>query len=104
MLTDLRYAFRSLRRSRGFAIAVIGTLAIGIGANATMFALVDRLMLSPPPKLRDAGSLENIGIAFGNGVEKFTTTTMSYPAFEDLRSRVSGFAGVAATQVSPTIL
>jgi hypothetical protein len=44
---DVRHAVRSLRRSPGFSTGVIATLALGIGANAAMFGVVDRLMYRP---------------------------------------------------------
>src|SRR5262245_46276862 len=51
-MQDLRYALRGLRRRKVFAAGVILTLALGIGANATMFGLVDRMLFRAPPTLR----------------------------------------------------
>ena len=48
---DVRYAVRGLRRMPGFAFAVIATLGLGVGANATMFGVVDRLLFRPPAYL-----------------------------------------------------
>jgi putative ABC transport system permease protein len=45
---DIGYAFRGFRRQPGFALLVILTLGLGIGANATMFSVVDRLLVRPP--------------------------------------------------------
>src|SRR5262245_42342626 len=49
MLQDLRFAFRLLGRSRGYAAAAILTLALGIGANTAIFSIVDGAILRPLP-------------------------------------------------------
>ena len=49
LLTDLSFGWRLLRRSPGFAIAAILTLALGIGANTAMFSVADGLLFRPPP-------------------------------------------------------
>lgn len=45
---DLRYAWRGIRRSPGFAVTVIVTIALGLGVNAAMFSLLDHLLMQPP--------------------------------------------------------
>jgi putative ABC transport system permease protein len=51
---DVRYAVRGLRRSPGFTAAVVVTLGLGIGANAAMFGIVDRLLFRAPAYMREA--------------------------------------------------
>src|ERR1700728_5471270 len=59
LVQDFKYALRQMRRSPGFAATVIGTLALGIGAAAAMFTVVDHVLLRPV-SYRDAGRLVTI--------------------------------------------
>jgi len=92
---DLRYAMRGLRRSPGFSTAVVLTLALGIGANAAMFNVVDRLMFRPLAYLRDPGTVHRI--YWQRQVQGRTRTTMStqYTRYLDLRRWTSSFAQLA---------
>src|SRR5215210_4828421 len=60
---DVRYAARALRRNPGFTLGVILTLGLGIGANSSMFAVVDRLMFRPPSLMRDADRVHRVYLA-----------------------------------------
>ena len=84
-LNDFKFAFHSLRRTKGLAITVIVTLALGIGANASIFTLVRGVLLRPLVN-RDENRLIYIRqSARGLGIEN---TTFSVPEIVDLRSRV----------------
>src|SRR5215212_8802355 len=83
---DVAYAARQLRRSPGFAAAVVLTLGIAIAANATMFGIVDRLLLRPPAFLRDPGSTHRVYLArFVTGERsEFAGANISYKRYRDL--------------------
>ncbi len=49
LLTDFRFALRSLSRVKGLALTVVLTLALGIGANAAIFSVVENVLISPFP-------------------------------------------------------
>src|SRR5438093_10181396 len=57
---DLKYALRGLRATPGFASAVIFALALGLGANAAMFGIVDRMLFRPPPMMIDPATAHRV--------------------------------------------
>jgi predicted permease len=85
LLPDLKFALRSLARAKGLSLTVILTLALGIGANASIFSVVRGVLLRPLVN-RDEGRLIYIQqSAHGNGVEN---AAFSVPEIQDLRGRV----------------
>ena len=60
VIQDAMYTLRSLRRTPGFTAAVMITLALGIGANAAMFSLIDHIFFRPPPMMVDPETAHRI--------------------------------------------
>ena len=95
VLQDLRYALRTLRNSPGFAAVAILTIAIGIGANTTIFSWVRSLLLNPLP---GAEQPERI-VAIENTAPDGEPLTTSYLDFRDFRDNlrmvnfVTGYRG-----------
>lgn len=95
-VADLARAARTLRREPGFAALVAITLALGIGANATMFGVVDQLLLRPAPHVRDDGALSLVYFQRQSGDFGVTTgTSASYPTFEAIRAQRALFDDAA---------
>ncbi|MGA2536473.1 MAG: ABC transporter permease [Terracidiphilus sp.] len=90
---DVRFAARQLRRSPGFAIAAVLTLALAIGANAVVFAVLNGLVLRPL-NVPDAASLFTIQ----HGSDKYIV--QSYPDYLDMRDRTRSFNGLAAYTIA----
>jgi len=91
-LQDLRYAIRQLRKSPGFTIAAVLTLAMAIGANAVVFGVLNGLILKPlnVPEARSLYSIERASD---------TNPTHSYPDYLDLRDRNHSFDNLAAYSI-----
>ena len=97
---DLRHAWRGLRRSPGFTAIVTATLALGIGANAAMFGILDRLLFRAPEHVADPDRLVQIHTRWlGSDVVQ---SSQSYRFHKDLIEAVPSFSSVAvATTASP---
>ncbi len=99
--SDLVHGVRALRREPGFTAFVIATLALGIGANAAMFGIVDRLLVSGPSHVRDAASVRRLQVELkpaGMDVER--SGNFGYVTYDALRNARS-FSDVAAYSVVP---
>src|SRR5580698_7794897 len=102
LIQDLRFSFRQIKRSPGFMITAVLTLALGVGPNTAIFSLLDQALLRSLP-VRDPGQLvvlsgtgkawEGHSSNHGAGVEQ----SFSYPMYRDLRDRGTAFEGLIAT-------
>ncbi|MFZ0664089.1 MAG: ABC transporter permease [Acidobacteriaceae bacterium] len=87
---DIRYALRQLRRSPGFTIAAVLTLALGIGAAAAMFSVLEAVVLRPLP-YRNADRIVFIKTKASAGYQQ----SESWPEYQDMRRLNSKFSVVA---------
>ena len=91
LLQDGRYAIRGLVHSPGFAITVILTLGLGIGANAAMFAVIDRLMFRPFAYMRDPASVHRVYVET-NVTRRNTYSVIPYTRYLDLTRASQSFS------------
>ena len=89
---DLRYAVRKLRKSPGFTIAAVLTLALGIGANAVVFSVLNTLVLR---SANVPGGQKLYEVEWPQGFP-----AVSYPDYVDLRDRNHSFDGLIAYEIS----
>jgi predicted permease len=90
MFSDLKIAVRQLRKSPGFTITAIVTLALGIGANAVVFSVLNALVLRPV----NLPQAQNIYM-----VQRFLWPSQSYLDYIDLRDRNQTFESLIATEI-----
>jgi len=84
MKQDFVYAWRSLWRSKVFALGAIGTLALGIGVNSTIFTLANAALFKSMPGVESPSDLVWVS---GVWRESGRSGGMSYPEFVDYRER-----------------
>lgn len=92
LLQDLRYGLRTLIAKPAFALAAILSLAIGIGANTTLFAVVNALLLAP---VAGIGAPERV-VEIGRVVHGGALDTLSYADFRDYESNAKSLDGMFA--------
>jgi len=101
---DVKYSLRQIRRAPLFAGLVIATLAIGIGANATMTNVIDRLLFRPPSSMRDAENLTRLVSVYrsADGVQH-ASPRVDYPTYISLTQQAPALSGVAG-YMRPSLL
>jgi predicted permease len=93
---DLRSAVRTVTRERGFTALTVLTLALGIGVNAAMFGVLDRLLLRGPDHVRDADRVLRVYYTRGTGSAPVTFSQNGYAAYAALAQHVSSVEAMAA--------
>lgn len=92
---DIRYALRAMFKSPSFTLVAIASLALGIGANTSIFSIVNELLLKPLPYKNSAG-LAQVFLETDQPGKGLTTSELwSYPKFEALRDNNDSFEQVA---------
>jgi predicted permease len=113
IVQDLRYSLRQLRKSPGFAIIAIGSLALGIGANTAIFTitsavLLDKLAIYKPENLRLfawTGGRNRVPLRVWGHWNDAThaCTSLSYPVYQQLRRQNAFFGDVFAFKDIPQV-
>ncbi|MBV9611148.1 MAG: ABC transporter permease [Acidobacteriaceae bacterium] len=92
---DLRYAIRTMRKSPVFVLFVILTLALGVGANTTVFTVINTLILNPLP-VPDSSALAALGmVKASNNAKSAAPSPISYPDLKDYQAKNRVFSSLA---------
>jgi len=97
---DVRYSLRMIAKSPGYAAIAILTLALGIGANTTIFSWINSTLLNPIPGLSTPHEVVSLSLS-RSGENPFPFT---YPDIEAMRDAQKSFAGITAGNVAPMSL
>ena len=96
LLDDLRYVMRSLARARALVTVAILTFALGIGANAAMFGIIDRLLLSGPAHIEQPSDLYRVyATVVPPQLGPRTVASFGYVSYALLRDQATTLGGVA---------
>jgi predicted permease len=90
--SDLRYTIRRLSRSPGLVFVVVLSIGLGIAANATIFSIVSKFILSPAP-VGDPATLVTIYRTYDRGQ---CCNELPFPVYRDIREQAKSFSGVSA--------
>jgi predicted permease len=99
---DVRYSLRGMRHHPAFAFIAVLSLALGIGANTTMFSVIDAILLKTPAHIQDAARINRVYFAVpGPDGAAEPWPTQGYGVYAMLRDRVHSFESVAAFAEKP---
>src|ERR1041384_4465776 len=84
LLQDLQYGLRMLRRTPGFTVVAVGSLALGIALNTALFSIVNLVLIRPLPGIKDQSHVF------------WLRAPISYPDYLDYRDKTRSFEGMAA--------
>lgn len=101
LVQDIRYALRGLRLRPGFAAMVVVTLSLGIGANVTMFSILDRLLLKAPSHIVDVDRVVQLHIRRMGRPQ--VNSSHPYALHKDFLAGVPEFESVAITTPSSVV-
>ena len=99
IIQDMRYSLRLLAKRPGFTLVAVITLALGIGANAAIFSLVNTALLRPLP-VAEPGQI----VSLNNVSDYRMFPTFSYPNYKDFRDRNEVFSGLVGYSFTPLSL
>ena len=97
---DVRYSLRMIAKAPGYAAIAVLTLALGIGANTTIFSWINSTLLNPIPGL--ASPNEVVALSLGRGTDN--PFPFTYPDFEAMRDGQQSFVGITAANIAPMSL
>jgi len=97
VIQDIKYGLRMLARNPGFTVLAVLTLALGIGANSTIFSWINSTLLNPIP---GASSTSEI-LSLSRGGTARNPVSFSYLDYADLRDRNRSFSGLIASDIRP---
>ncbi|MDQ6808897.1 MAG: ABC transporter permease [Verrucomicrobiota bacterium] len=100
MLSDLRYALRSLAKTPGFTAIAVVTLALGIGANSAIFSVINTVLLRPLPFAEP----EQLVAVWNKAAHEADRETASFPDFADLRDQSRTLQGLTAWTAASAVL
>jgi putative ABC transport system permease protein len=95
---DLRYAARGLAAHPVFTAGVVLTLGLGIGANAAMFSIVDRLLFRAPPTMHEPERVHRVYTQVNDNGERRTERNLGFPTYLDLMANAKTIKSFAAFQ------